>query len=108
MLREIPDNASGSSKGDYAPLVDTHLLSFNDGKLADGQVLPKGVTLSTDATKATSTDINDAIIGMNAVTSGDAISLVIEGNATMKAHPLTVWHESMSHWLKTPNSIYSF
>lgn len=93
MLREIPDNASGSSAGDYAPLVDTHLLSFNDGRLAEDQVLPKGVTLSTDVAKATSSDINDAIVGMNAVTSGDAISLVIEGNSTMEK-PLGLGHFS--------------
>lgn len=93
MLREIPDNARGSSAGDYAPLVDTHLISFNDGKLAEGQVLPKGVTLSTDVAKAVSSDINDAIIGMNAVTSGDAVSLTIEGNATMEK-PLGLGHFS--------------
>lgn len=93
MLREIPNNATGSSAGDYAPIVDTHLLSFNDGKLADGQVLPNGVTLTTDVAKANSADINDAIIGMNAVTTGDAISLVIDGNATMEK-PLGLGHYS--------------
>lgn len=93
MLREIPNNATGSSAGDYAPIVDTHLLSFNDGKLADDQVLPNGVTLTTDVAKANSADINDAIIGMNAVTTGDAISLVIDGNATMEK-PLGLGHYS--------------
>ena len=95
MLREIPDNANGSSAGDYAPLVDTHLLSFNDGKLADGQVLPQGVTLTKDVAKAKSSDINDAIVAMNAVTSGDAISLEIEGNSTMEK-PLGLGHFSSS------------
>lgn len=95
MLREIPDNADGSASGDYAPLVDTHLLSFNDGKLADHQLLPDGVTLSTDVAKANSSDINDAIVGMNAVTAGDAVSLIIEGNATMEK-PLGLGHFSGS------------
>jgi len=94
MLREIPDNVkAGSSAAKYEPLVDTHLISFVDGVLEGEQVLPAGVSLSTDVAKANSTHINDAIVGMNAVTNGDAISLVIEGNATLDK-PLGLGHFS--------------
>jgi len=96
LLREIPDHAvSGSSNGSYEPLVDTHLISFVDGKIAGEQVLPAGVNLSTDVVKANSSDINDAIIGMNAVTNGDAVSIVIEGDSTFEK-PLGLGHFSSS------------
>ncbi len=94
MLRDLPAEASadGGDNG-YTPLVDTHLVSFNDGKLSGEQVLPSGVIMTADAAKANSVDINDAIVAMNAVSAGDAVEFVISGDAT-KDKPLGLGHVS--------------
>ncbi|MEL7429181.1 MAG: Fe-S cluster assembly protein SufD [Pseudomonadota bacterium] len=94
MLRELPAEAVGNGgKTAYEPLVETHLVSFVDGKLSGEQILPSGVMMSTDAQKANSVDINDAIIAMNAATAGDAVEFVISGNATTEK-PLGLGHVS--------------
>ena len=86
MLREMPQSvAIAETAGDnYQRLVPTTRLPFYDGQyFADmGDELPADVKVTNGVAKAQSADINDAIIGMNAVTSGDAIEVVIEGNKT--------------------------
>ena len=94
MLRDLPDEATKTDEGaDYAPLIDTHLVSIKDGVLSGEQVLPSGVIMSADATKTGSVDIDDAIVAMNAATAGDAVEFVISGDAT-KEKPLGLGHVS--------------
>ena len=84
LLRDLPgDVVSGETTQDYTPLVETHLVSFKDGSLTGEQVLPNGVMMSANATKITSEDRDDAIVAMNAVTPGDAVEFVINGNSTV-------------------------
>ena len=94
LLRELPEESGSSKEGvDYAPMVDTHLVSIRDGKLTAEQVLPSGVTFSSNAEKANSSDINDAIVSMNAATAGDAIAIEITGKETLEK-PLGLGHVS--------------
>ncbi|MEM7067675.1 MAG: Fe-S cluster assembly protein SufD [Pseudomonadota bacterium] len=75
---EIADTAGDN----YQRLVPAFRLPFFDGQyFADlGDELPKGVKVTNGVAKANSSDINDAIVGMNAVTPGDAIEVVIDGD----------------------------
>ncbi len=93
MLRDLPHQASGEAGGTYAPIIDTHLVSFANGKLSGEQVLPSGVIMSTDCAKANSADINDAIVAMNAATMGDTVEFVVSGDST-KDKPLGLGHVS--------------
>ncbi len=99
MLRELPDPvAIAETAGDnYQRLVPTVRLPFYDGQyFADlGDELPSGVTITNGVAKANSTDINDAIVGMNAVTAGDAIEVRLEGSGTAET-PLEFAHVANS------------
>ncbi len=96
LLRDVPLEADSAGAGtDYAPIVETHLVSLKDGKISGNEELPSGVTMSTGASKLNSNDINDAIVAMNAATAGDAIEFVISGNATAEK-PLGLGHVSTS------------
>jgi len=94
LLKEVPATSEGKA-GDYAPIVDTHLLAFVDGKLTADQVLPSGVTLSTNAAKAKSSDINDVVVSINDAIDGDAVSITIDGNSTLDK-PLGLGHAANS------------
>lgn len=94
LLKDVPSAAnSAAASSDYKPLVPTHLLSFVDGKLTGDQVLPAGVTMSTDISKAKSIDINDVVVSINGAIDGDAISIKIDGDSTLEK-PLGLGHVS--------------
>lgn len=104
LLRELPDSVSGSAGGEntYKPIVKTHLLAFVDGKLTGDQVLPKGVKLSTGVTKAKSQGIDDTVVSINDAIEGEAVEIVVDGDATMEM-PLGLGHFSGSNGR---NSVY--
>ena len=81
----------------YQRLVPAVRLPFYDGQyFADmGDELPEGVKVTNGIAKANSADINDAIVGMNAATAGDAIEVVIDGNSTSDI-PLGLAHVANS------------
>jgi len=99
LLRELPETVKIAETGgdNYQRLIPTTRLPFYDGQyFAEiGDELPQGVKVTNGVEKANSADINDAIVGMNAVTAGDAIDVVIEGNETGET-PLEFAHVANS------------
>ena len=99
LLREIPQPVKIAETGgdNYRRLVPTVRLPFYDGQyFADlGDELPEGVTVTNGVAKANSGEIDDAIVAMNAAGEGDAISVVINGNATAET-PLGLAHVANS------------
>lgn len=102
LIQEIPEEASATdAPKTVTPVVDSHLITFADGRLSGEQILPSGVMLSAGANKAGSTDINDAIVSINNAISGDAVEIVVSGNSTTEK-PLCIGHLSSSEGSSAP------
>ena len=102
LIQEIPEEASDSDETKtISPVVESHLITFADGRLSGEQILPSGVMLSAGANKLESTDINDAIVSMNNAISGDAVEIVMSGDSTTKK-PLCIGHVSSSEGSSAP------
>ena len=99
MLREMPEAVKVADSGgdNYQRLVPAVRLPFYDGQyFADmGDELPAGVKVTNGVAKANSTEIDDAIVGMNAVTEGDAVEIEISGDTTAEI-PLGLAHVANS------------
>lgn len=99
LLRTVPEQLDTAETGgdNYTRLVEAVLLPFYDGKyfaeFADE--LPKGVLVSSDATKAQSADVDDTLVSINAEGQGDAISITINGDST-EEKPLGLAHVANS------------
>ena len=100
LLRELPEAVGAADTGgdNYRRIVPAVRLPFYDGQffpdIADE--LPSGVTVTNGVAKQNSSDINDAIIGMNAAMSGDAIEVAIKGDGTAEI-PLGLAHVANSN-----------
>ncbi|MEO1142699.1 MAG: SufD family Fe-S cluster assembly protein, partial [Pseudomonadota bacterium] len=102
LIQEIPEEASATdAPKTVTPVVDSHQITFADGRLSGEQILPSGVMLSAGANKAGSTDINDAIVSINNAISGDAVEIVVSGNSTTEK-PLCIGHMSSSEASSAP------
>lgn len=99
LLRDIPEPiAIADTAGDnYQRIVPAVRMPFFDGQyFAElGDELPQGVSVVNGVEKASSSDINDAVIAMNAAGNGDAVSIVIDGDKTSQI-PLGLAHVTNS------------
>ncbi|MEO0329262.1 MAG: Fe-S cluster assembly protein SufD [Pseudomonadota bacterium] len=100
LIRELPEPVKLADTGgdNYQRIMPAVRLPFYDGQFfADiADELPEGVTVTNGVAKANSTDINDAIIGMNAAMHGDAILIKIDGDGTSEV-PLGLAHVANSN-----------